>query len=83
LNRPAHNMYDLWAHITYVASNYMRVIEDPSLARRLQMAAGTVVQHHDLCATCHQLMPKERRLSRSIRDEIGEAEDETGDTRRN
>jgi hypothetical protein len=56
------------------------VLEDPTLARRLQMAAGTVVQHHDLCVSCHQLMPKERRLSRSI---IEELENETGDTRRN
>ena len=83
LNQPAQNMLDLLNHITYVASNYAAVVDDPLLMRRMMQAAGTVVQHHELCATCHQLMPKERRLSRSVREEIDESEEATGDTRRN
>jgi hypothetical protein len=66
INHPSNDMYGLWAHITYVASNFARVVEDPFLARRLQTAAGAVVEHHLMCDRCHQLMPKSRRINQEI-----------------
>jgi hypothetical protein len=77
MNEPAQNMLELLNHMTYVASNYAAVVDDPLLQRRMQQAAGSVIQHHSLCNSCFQLLPQRRGRS------IAELEDETGDTRRN
>jgi hypothetical protein len=66
INQPAPNMYGLWGHITYVASNFARVVEDPFLARRLQTAAGHIVEHHLLCQQCHRLLPRHHRINQEI-----------------
>src|SRR5215471_266266 len=66
INQPAPNMYGLWAHVTYVASNFARVVEDPFLARRLQAAAGHIVEHHLICRECHRLMPRHHRINQEI-----------------
>jgi len=66
INQPAPNMYGLWGHVTYVASNFARVVEDPFLARRLQTAAGHIVEHHLICRECHRLMPRHHRINAEI-----------------
>jgi hypothetical protein len=61
VNHPVENLYQLANHVTYVASNYSRVLEDPSLVRRLMRVGGNIVQHHSICETCHRVMPKRER----------------------
>jgi hypothetical protein len=61
VNHPVDNLYQLANHVTYVASNYSRVLEDPSLVRRLMRVGGNIVQHHSICETCHRVMPKRER----------------------
>ena len=61
VNHPVENLYQLANHVTYVASNYARVLEDPSLVRRLMRVGGNIVQHHSICETCHRVMPKRER----------------------
>ena len=66
INQPSADMYALWGHITYVASNFARVVEDPFLARRLQTAAGHIVEHHLICRECHRLLPRQHRINAEI-----------------
>ena len=49
----AANMYDIFNHVTHVASNYKRVREDESLSVRLMRIGGHFAQHlEDMCRTC-------------------------------
>jgi hypothetical protein len=61
VNHPVENLYQLANHVTYVASNYSRVLEDPNLVRRLMRVGGNIVQHHSICDSCHRVMPKRER----------------------
>jgi hypothetical protein len=61
VNSPASNLYQLANHVTYVASNFSRVMEDPNLVRRLMRVGGNIVQHHAICETCHRVMPRRER----------------------
>lgn len=69
VNHPVENLYQLANHVTYVASNYSRVLEDPSLVRRLMRVGGNIVQHHSICESCHRVMPKrERRRAAALQE---------------
>ena len=49
----AEIMYDIFNHVTHVASNYKRVRENESLSARLMRAGGHFAQHlEDMCRTC-------------------------------
>jgi hypothetical protein len=63
---PVENLLGLWNHVTYVASNYAAVREDPSLVRRLLSAAGSMVRNQHICDTCHQVIKPRKRVNREI-----------------
>ena len=46
-------MYDIFNHVTHVASNYKRVRENAGLSARLMRIGGHFAQHlEDMCRTC-------------------------------
>ena len=51
----AENMYDIFNHITYVASNYKAIREDDALSARLMRIGGHFAQHiQDICNSCNR-----------------------------
>ena len=49
----AETLYDLFNHITYVASNYKSVRQDPELSARLMRIGGHFAEHiEDSCSSC-------------------------------
>ncbi len=51
----ANNMYDVMNHITYVASHYRDVLNDPELSGRLMRAGGHFAQHvAETCGSCNR-----------------------------
>ncbi len=51
----AENMYDVMNAITYVASHYRDVLDDPGLSDRLMRAGGHFAQHvSETCNNCHR-----------------------------
>ena len=49
----ASNMYDIFNHITFVASNYRAIREDDTLSARLMRISGHFAQHiEDVCNSC-------------------------------
>ena len=55
VKKGADSMYDIFNHITYVASNYKAVRENDKLSARLMEIGGEFAQNiEDLCNTCHR-----------------------------
>ena len=51
----ATTLYDLFNHITYVASNYKAVRENPDLSARLMRIGGHFAEHiEDACESCNR-----------------------------
>lgn len=50
----ADNMYDVFNHITYVASNYVALQEHPRFVNRLLTAGGALTNHAEVCPTCYR-----------------------------
>ena len=51
----AKTLYDLFNHITYVASNYRALREDPELSARLMRIGGHFAEHiEETCQSCNR-----------------------------
>jgi hypothetical protein len=73
INFPVDDLLGVWNHITYVASNYERALEDHSLIRRLQLAAASIVANQHICDKCHQLIKPKKRVNAEVREAVEEA----------
>lgn len=73
INLPVHDLLGVWQHITYVASNYAKVVEDPSLIRRLQLSAASIAHNQHICDSCHQLIKPRKRLNQEVKEVVEEA----------
>jgi hypothetical protein len=69
-NFPVTDLYGLMNHITYVASNYRRVLEDPNLMRRLMSVGGNIIQHSALCPKCHRVLPRKVKKQEEQEEEV-------------
>jgi len=49
----AHNLYDIFNAITYVASHD---VEDPRAAGRLMLIGGNLADNQEICPHCHRVM---------------------------
>jgi hypothetical protein len=73
INLPVHDLLGVWQHITYVASNYSKVVEDPMLVRRLQLSAASIASNQHICNSCHQLIKPRKRLNQEVKEVVEEA----------
>jgi hypothetical protein len=66
VNHRPGNLFELANHVTYVGSNYSRIMEDPNLVRRLMSVGGDIAHHRAICQTCHRVMPARERKRRAM-----------------